>query len=309
MAALTASLGRVARVDERHPNANGFSLVGNERSELGKTPTVQTTPLLLTDFSVAADISQIFQDDSPTRSYGVHDTSRNDVIAVSSEACLFATEDPQTPLGALGPFGLALPFPAEEACFYVLPTSFTDKLPITGHGGSINAEIDADDGVIRCYDWRWHFDNDVEPESSFVEDKIGGAGFSCYCPRKNTRKEERDIDSSFHGGQANHSRNPVNLERVNVVSWRAAERFRAGNSHPFSFQRKGRLDSLSSLHPGLDVMVTHKVWELLFKIAIGGVVEAYSIFLLGVPSDATHGVKSYSELSRSFQQDGFLAIC
>lgn len=265
MTAAGASLTGVTRVDEGHAYADGFRLVGDKTAQLCEAPAMQTAVESVRCLHPLADVGQVFQNDGPTRWDAVNDAAGEDVVAISSEACLFAPEDSQAALCRLGSFGLALAFLTKQTGFDVLPLAFAEEPPLTGDGWTVDPQINTNRHIVCLDDGGWRFDGDVQGESSAPMHEVCRANLAPGRPGEDGGEMKRDNNTTGRGGKRCCSSGPVDLERVDVVAGWACGRVRARSLPPLLAAGKCRLDGLCCLDASLDVQIAHKGWKAVFQ--------------------------------------------
>jgi hypothetical protein len=303
MSAFATSLARVSGVNEGHPHTQRFSLVGDKGPQLREAPTVQPSTLLLAGLHTVADIGQILHDDGSTRRNAIYDTAGNDVVAITTEASLFATEDLQSASGRFSPFSLALSLLSEDTGFDVFPTSFAKELPFAGDGGAVDPKVNPNCYRVWSHNGSNGFDDDVQEESSVPVNKIGCTCGAFNGPQKHVWEMKRDRDFARGCREPGRCGLPIHLKCVDVVSRRASGRMRArclAASFPAS---EHRLDRFRGLNASLNMQIAHKVWEFVFQTAISKMMQPDAVLFVGAPSSSANRVKRLGELPQRFEQN------
>ncbi len=297
MPALMTSLAGMAWVDHNHANASGFGLVDDEVLELGKRPGMQSPPLSFAALDPASDVGQVLKYDGSPGLHGLDNLLGENVVTVTAESSLPAANLAEPTLGRFGSLALTLPLLAEDPGLNVLPLSMAEKPQIAGDGGAVDAKVDTNGLFVGADLWGRKIDNDVRPPTRRLVNQVAGANFTADHWEKVIRQNERNRYPTGRGGQANRSGCPVDLERVDVVSWWAGARMRTRNLAALSGQRQCGRNGFRGLDAGLNVQVADKLGEFSLEAAVGQLVERNAVLLFRVPSDTTDDVKCRRELT------------
>ncbi len=162
------------RIDRDHRTAPFFGFVLDKGTDLRKRPTVHPSGgfRLAANCSTAADVRQVLDDDSCSRSTGLHNLFTQYVITVLAKPGLLPSQVSQMAFGRRGSLPLELAFQLEALAFEVFPASFAEKGRGTGDGRLGQSQVDAHD-VLGCRQHgRRHGDDDMQPPPPMLPEQI-----------------------------------------------------------------------------------------------------------------------------------------
>jgi hypothetical protein len=308
--ALAASLTRVPWVDEDHTDSPVFRLVGHEGTQLGITPTMQASVLFAVPaLDTLAKVSQVLQDNCAARWNSVHDAAGQDMVTVTAEACLPATEDLQATFAALGPFGLALALLPEDASFNFFPVAFSKEGWNGSYGRPVDPKINSYYGVVRLDNRGWYLDTDAEPETPFTINKVSRADLAGLGPCKYFRHVKWNHDANKSRCQICRIGFPIDLEGTLSIERWARYGMRAPHLLSLFSECECGFDCSSCLDTGLNVQVTYQVREPGLKHTVCHVMQANAILFIGIPGNLANSIKCLSELPTGFCQRTYFKRC
>jgi hypothetical protein len=129
IATLATRLTRVAWVYLHHLNTLFLCFVREERVELGKAPTMQTSLgivfLALANLRGVTNVGEVFHNDRTARGGVLDNALREDMIVFSSLPKQFARKFLQVPFGRACSFRLQLSTDAKNTPFLLFPSPLT----------------------------------------------------------------------------------------------------------------------------------------------------------------------------------------
>lgn len=298
-----ASLAGMSGVNSDNLDTESLSLVIKEPLELGKAPGVKpsfgfTPPCP----DSGADVSEVFNHDSSAGGDAFQNRSRENVVAIPSEALLTPSEVSKVPFSTLRPIGLQSLSQAETPFDDFLPVAVSVKAIIRANGWSGDAEVNPDRLPIRDKGHIGKFDNDMQIKSSLTKYQVGGGSRRADSIVSVIRKGEGYMLPADSGRKVDSFRFPVNLEGVQVISRRTHHRLWAESLKPLLRPGYSRPNRLRSLLASLNVQVRDKSGISHFAVSVSQAVQGIGIAIPLVPAYFADGIKRVRELGNRILQ-------
>lgn len=299
-------LAGLSRIDGKDGGANFLGLVGREGPKLGVAPTMMPSPLLAaTLLGAGTNAREVLEDDYAARFHALDDALAQNVVAILPKPCLTPGDLLEMPLGASAAFGLELATKAEVPLFNLLPAPLSQELPVGQDGGSVDAEIDADDLAGRQYLRRVDGDDDVEPPTGRTAHKVGvvEAGRPVEPALGVVVDAEWELDPASHGGQADDTLVHFHAVGSRIIPDGPAISSGCADLPALLRQDEGGLDGFSRLHPRRDHQLTWQGWMLGPKVVVGRLVQRDTVpdtvfptvFSNRVEANARSGKRSFQD--------------
>ena len=106
VSALVTRLGRISRIDRDQEDTLAFCFVGEERTELRKTPTMESSALFLAVSASFPNACQVFEGEGVACLQGSQNGVRNPMVEASLKPCPAPGHFLKVAFGALCAFGL-----------------------------------------------------------------------------------------------------------------------------------------------------------------------------------------------------------
>jgi len=181
VAAATAPLRRVTRIDPDHATAGILCLVLQEAAYLRERPGMQSAAGCSSALPGSrTDASQVLHDDGRSRADRLDNALGQNVIAVSAEAVDLSSKLAQRSLRGPGAFRLQRASASEVASINFTPAPSAQKARVTGNRWTTQTQIDADGnaGVSELLVWECH--DRVQPELAVSDNQVGT--IESHCP-------------------------------------------------------------------------------------------------------------------------------
>ncbi len=301
--AYRASLAGMPGVNGYNLNTKCFSFILQEPLELGETPRMKPsfsfTPSCL---DLSADIGEVFNYDSRASRNAFQDRSRENVVAIPSEALFTPSEVSKVSFGTLRAVGLQSLSQSESPFDDFLPVAVSVKAVIRTNGRSGNTEVYTDSLPIRNKGYIGQFDNDMQVKPSLTMYQVGGGSRRADSIVGVFRKGKEDMLPADSGGKINRVRFPVHFEGMKVVAWRAINRLGATNLITLLRLSYSGLNSLRSLLSSLNMQVRDKGGISCFAVSVSQTVKCIGIPVSLFPTYLTDKIKRGCELANRILQ-------
>jgi len=297
VAALIAPLRGVPGVYGDNLAADSLRLVVKESLELGEAPGVEPPfGFPATGFDTTPDVGEVFNDDSRTGLNAIKNRGRQNVVTIPSEALFTPSEASKVPFGRLSTFGLQVTSETKDLVNNLLHMFIPMKSVVRTDGRPGNSQVNTDGLAIASKSDIGQADDDMQIESPFAINKVGGSRRIARCILGIFRKVERYIHPTARGRQADKPLTPVYFEGVQVVPGRAHCRLRAVYLASLLHSRDSRPHGFTGFLPGLDMQVGNKSWLGILALAISQAMKSVGITCSLLPACTADGIKRLSEL-------------
>ncbi len=297
VAALATPLRGMPGVHSDDLTAESLSLVFKESLELGKAPGVESPFGFPTrGFDTTPDVSEVFHNDSRTGLNATKHRGRQHVIAIPSEALFTPSEASKVPSGRLSTLGLQSTSEAEYSLDNFLHMPVAVKPVIRSDGRSGNSQVDADSLSITSKGNIRQTNDNVEEETPFIINKIGGSRGATICILSIFRKVKHYSGSAASGGQVHDSFFPVYPECMQVISRGTSGRLRTAYLTSLLHSGDCRPHGFAGFLPGLDMQIRDESRPSILATAISQAVKGVSITCSLLPPFTTDGIKRLRKL-------------
>ncbi len=309
VAAGTAALRRVPRIDPDHATAGILCLVFQEAAYLRERPRMQSavgcSSALLHS---RADVSQVLYDDGRTRADRLDNALGQNVIAVSAETVDLSSKLAERSLRGLGAFRLQRASASEVASINFTPVPSTKKVRVTGHRWTTQAQIDADGNAGVSELFVWQSDDRVQPELAVSENQVGT--IESHCPSEQSDRVwvggERDHLTTMDRGQARRS--PSQLVGPSVITDRNHCSIWAPCSPALHLASQRRSERLSSPHPRRNHQLSGQRWVLGSQRVVGRFVQFNAVSLPVLPPIRRYSPEAGRRYPHRFQENHSLLV-
>lgn len=304
-----ASLARVPGVYRNDLAAESLSFVLKKALELGETPGVKSAFGFATrGFNARPDISEVLNHDSGAGFNAVEDRSRENVVAIPSEALFTPSEASKVSLGTLRAVGLQVTSKTKDTLHNFLRVPVAVEAVIGCHGRPGDTEVNTDSLPGRYERHVGQFDNDMQVEDSLAVHQVGGDSGGAASIVGIFRERERYVLPPGSGSKIDGVRFPIHLECMKVVTWRTISRLRTGNLKPLLRLGYSRLNRLRSLLASLNMQVRDKSRISLFAVSVSQTMQSIGIAFPLLPAYLTDRIKRVRELANRIPQGFSLLI-
>jgi hypothetical protein len=308
-AASGAPLRRVTRIDANHFAPDFLCLVGREGSKLPVTPGMMPPALFPAPLLCpAADVGEVFEDNNAARFHALDNPFAQNMVAIFPKPCLPAAYLLQMTLCRLAAFGLKLATKPEVPLFNLLPSFLSKKDAVGQDGGSVDAEIDADDMTGRCNLGSINGDYDVEPPTRGPTHKVCAveAGSPVKPAFAMVVKVKRKLDAAFHRGKSDKSLLDLHAVGSCVIPNGTPFSVRSANLLALLQQCEGGFNSLRRLHSGRDHQLAWKGRVIGPQIVVGRLVQRHTVPYAVFPAVFRNRVEAVPASLQRPKQDGIL---
>ncbi len=292
--------------DHLYPPLLGF--VGQERLELGKAPTMQTT-LRVRVFSqcgTAANMGQVLKDNGTAGGSVLDNAFTQHMVMVSSLAQLFPAQFLEMPFCRAGAFCLKFSSETEDAPFLLFPAPFPQKLARGCHGRAVEAQIDPDHLVGWGNNRVRKGKHDMEGQASLTFAQIRARDLASHVLVRMAGNTERHFHTSLDGGKATGHAVPLDPGGPGVIADGGEAGMGDASFAPLFLAVKGRCDGFGCLDTGSAHQLRGKMRELGAKGIVGPFMQLNAIATLGGKPFTCHGIKARGMLNKRLVQGACL---
>lgn len=296
-------------IDGNDGGTDFLGLVSREGPKLGVTPAMVPPPLLAASLlGPSTDAREVFEDDDAARFHALNDPLAQNVVTVPPKPCLTAAHLLQMALGRLAAFGLKTATKAEVPFFNLLPAALSEELPVGQNGGSVDAEINADDLTGRRNLGSVNGNDDVEPPAGRMMDKISAVetGRPVEPATGVGMDVKRELDPARHGGQADKSVLGFHAVGPGVVPDRSAFSMRNADLAPLLRHYESGLDCFRRFHAGRNHQLTRKLGMICPQVVVRCLMQRHAVPHTVFPSVFRDRVEAVPTARQRLRQDGIL---
>ena len=169
----TTNLGSETGVNSDYSLTCFLSFIAEKRTELAKTPTVQTTARVpFAQFDAASNLFEVLNYDGSASRYGLNNSARQNVVTIPMKPLLSASQFFQMEFSRLCAFGLQLPSDTKIAAVNFRPMGITQELTGGSYGGAHKAQIYPDYLLIIGIEGIGQGHNHIQPVATTTIERI-----------------------------------------------------------------------------------------------------------------------------------------
>ncbi len=283
-------------IDSDNFNTPLLTLVGKEAAQLSECPAMQTAHLFaMPPPNPAPDFAKVLNHDGCPDRGTVNNAVAENMITIPVETQLLARQLAKMAVSRLCSFGLQLSFNTEVAAVYFFPVGSAVELALRCYRRMVDTQIYAygfstGDGFNI-----WYGDNDVQVPLALAFEEIctvnRTAMILCGIGRQG-ETQAQPFALAAHHREGDGITIPIHAVGFLIVTRRAELRAGLAGFAPILQAGERRSKGFSGFDPGLNNEVANQASGFSFGGIVSGVMQAYTVLFVALPTISGHHVKS-----------------